>query len=302
MRLLVTGASGLLGGELARRLAERHAVVAAAHGAAVPAGLETTPLELVSPASIEGALARSRAEAVLHAAALADVDACEADPERALAVNVMASERLARACARAGLPLVLLSTDLVLPGDRPASDETARPAPLMGYGRGKRLAEEAVLGSGPLARVARVALVYGRGHGARATASESVAWALAAGRRVRLFTDQYRSPVDAASLTGPLERLLAGAGSGLYHLGGPERLSRFELGRRVALALGLPHEGLEPVRYEVAPPAGAQRPADVSLDSSRAAHELGFRPVSVAAAIRAGRPAPFTGQRERPRQ
>ena len=91
-----------------------------------------------------------------------------------------------------------------------------------------------------------MALVLGRGHGPRATSTESILRALRAARPTTLYTDEYRTPVDPESLAEALARLLAGTGAGLYHLGGPERLSRYELGRRVARAFGLPEDGLVP--------------------------------------------------------
>ena len=86
--------------------------------------------------------------------------------------------------------------DLVFGGDRAFSDERTGTGPLGVYGRTKREGEEALLASDPTAAVIRVALVAGRGHGARGTVSEGVAWALQMGRTVRLFADEYRTPVD----------------------------------------------------------------------------------------------------------
>ena len=86
-----------------------------------------------------------------------------------------------------------------------------------------------MLAAWPKAAVARVALVHGRGHGPRATSSESVLRALAAGQKATLYTDEYRTPVDPESVADAVARILERKGAGLFHLGGPERLSRFEL-------------------------------------------------------------------------
>jgi dTDP-4-dehydrorhamnose reductase len=160
------------------------------------------------------------------------------------------------------------------------------------YGRTKLAGEEAALAACPSAAVVRVGLVLGRGHGARSTASEAVAWALRTGRSIRLFTDEYRSPIDPTSVAEAVSRLLMRrSATGRFHLGGPERLSRHELGLRVARVLGLRTEGIE---------AGAQadydgpdrRAADVSLDSTRAWRELDWEPRSIDEAVREGRVAP----------
>src|SRR5262245_48300440 len=276
-RVLITGASGLLGGRLVALLHPRHAVVAARHRSATPPGASSVELDLGSPESLAGAFREARPDAVVHCAALADADACEREPDRARLLNVAASEALSRTCRAGGTRLIAVSTDLVLDGSRPfaAEDDPARP--LMTYGRTKLLGEQAVLALAPGAAVVRVSLIHGRGHGPRPTASEAIAWALRAGRRVRLFTDQFRTPVDPESVAAAIDALLAGTAAGRFHLGGPERLSRHDLGRRTARLLGLPEELID-AAVQADLPLAAARPAEASLDSSRARRELGFDP------------------------
>jgi dTDP-4-dehydrorhamnose reductase len=277
MRVLVTGASGLLGGRLASLLTTSFDVVAAAHHRGCPAGLTTVPFELEHPATFASALAGARAEAVVHCAALADGDACQADLTRARRLNVDAPRILARCCHASGLRLVSLSTDMVFDGTRAFSTEDVRPRPVLAYGETKLQGEDAVLTECPEAAVVRVALVHGRGYGQRGTASETIAWRLRQGLTLRLFTDQYRTPIDPDSVADAVARLLHGSQQGRFHLGGAERLSRYELGLRTARAFELPADGLIPVRQSDQP-IGIARPADVSLATERALRELGWRP------------------------
>jgi dTDP-4-dehydrorhamnose reductase len=290
-RVLITGAGGLVGGRLATVLAADFTVVAGRHETAPPAGLAAVALDLLAPGSLEGALGQAGADAVVHAAALAEPDACERDPDRARRLNVDGTAAVARACRRAGARLIVLSTDLVFPGDRGGLAEDQAPAPLQVYGTTKRDAERVALDECPDAAVARIALVSGAGHGRRATATESVAWALRQGRRLGLYTDQHRTPIDPDSLADAVGRLLQRPLRGIVHLGGPERVSRYELGRRVAAVLGLDAGLLDPVA-SADHPQGAPRPADVSLDSARARRELGWEPLALDEAIRRGRPHP----------
>ncbi|HET7745938.1 MAG TPA: sugar nucleotide-binding protein, partial [Vicinamibacteria bacterium] len=273
-RLLVTGASGLLGGRLASLLAASFDVLGTRHRADPPTP-EVIPLDLDHPETLAAALDRARADAVLHCAALADADACEREPERARTINVDAAAALARWARARSARHIHVSTDLVLGGRRPFSREEDAAEPILAYGRTKRDGEEAVLAEGGL--VVRVPLIVGRGHGARRTASEAIADALAARRPLRLYTDQHRTPTDAESIAGALAVLVEGAHQGRFHLGGPERVSRHELGLRVARVWGLPPDTIEAVTMESAPLA-VPRPADVSMDSSRAARELGYAP------------------------
>jgi len=266
-------------------------VVAGVRVNPAPPGLPPVRFDLADPAGFDRALDEARPDVVVHSAALADPDRCAREPGLAEAFNVVAPARLARACRERGLRLVALSTDLVFAGDRAFAAEDDPAAPILVYGRSKLAGEAAVLAEHPAAVLLRVPLVHGRGHGSRATSSEAIAWALRAGRPVRLFTDQVRTPVDPESIADAIARVLGSGHAGRFHLGGPERVSRHELGLRVAAVLGLPAHLIAPVR-QADVPAAAPRPADVSLGGRRAQEALGWRPRPLDAGIREGRTAP----------
>jgi len=291
VRILVTGASGLLGGRVAELLAEDHTVVAARHLTAPPRRLETIPLDLLDMASMRAAIDVGRPDAIVHAGALADADACERDPGLAARLNTDAACELARLSRSLGLRFVSISTDLVFDGHSGWSDEAVEARPLLVYGRTKLDGERAVLAELPDAVVFRIALVHGCGFGARSTASETVAWALARGAPPRLFADQYRTSIDPESVASAVAAALTGRGRGLLHLGGPERLSRLELGLRTARVLGLDESRLVPLRQaELALPV--PRPLDASMDSGRARRELGWSARPLDEALAESRPIP----------
>jgi dTDP-4-dehydrorhamnose reductase len=291
MRVLVTGASGMLGGRLTRLLGSQFEIVAAHHHAPAPAGVAHVAMDLESAASVQAAVETASPDAVVHAAAWAFADLCERDPDRAARVNAAGSEAVARACAARGLRLVGISTDLVFPGDRAWSDESQPAAPRMVYGHTKLRGEEAVLALAPRGVVVRIPLLVGRGYGTRSTATESVGWALRAGRPVTLFTDEYRTPADADSIAPALAVLLTGTQTGRFHLGGRERVSRHELGVRVARVHGLSESAITSA-LQASMASAAPRPPDVSLGSERARRELGYDPRTLEEMIGDDRPGP----------
>lgn len=247
-RFLLTGASGYLGHHLADELRRRGLPFLTAGRA----GCDVR-LDLAHPASIPAALAGVRADLVLHAGALASLAACEADPARADAVNHAASRRLAE---RAGGRIVLVSTDLVFDGTAAPYAAAAAPAPLGAYARSKARAEQAVLGAGGV--VARVPLLFGRSFDGRRGATDMIR---SAAGPIRLFTNEHRTPLHAADAArGLVEIALTRSGPATFHLAGPERVSRFELGRRFLAATGLAGPRLGPV--ECTDPL---RPRDASL-------------------------------------
>jgi len=288
MRILVTGAGGLLGGRLSSLLSPAHEVVGAIRGKNAPEGLPAGKVDLALPEEVESLLERARPDAVVHCAALADAEVCERFPEQAQRDNETATGILARACARRDARLIVISTDLVFEGNGSFWREDAPTRPVMEYGRSKRRAEAAAAEGSKDALILRVALVHGRGFGARLSASEGVARALGSGKTVTLYEDEWRTPIDPESVASAIEAVLARPGlRGTIHLGGPERLTRFEFGNRVAEVLGLDSSLLRPARQ--ASHQGAPRARDVSLDTARARAELGWAPRALAEGIREGR-------------
>jgi len=290
-RVLVTGAGGLLGGRLAALLSgSGFDVTALWRRSPPPPGVASWRADLAPSGAVAAVLDRVRPDAVVHAAAFAHPDLCETAPAEAERVNADLPRRLAEATRARGIRLLALSTDLVFDGSSPFCSPETPARPLGVYGRTKLRGEDAVLEADPGAAVVRVALVLGRGHGSRGTASEAVAWALAAGKALRLFADEYRTPIDPESVADAVARLLGATASGRFHLGGSERLSRHELGMRVARALRL-DGALISRGVRVDYPGPDPRPADTSLDSARATRELGWRPRALDDAVLGGRAA-----------
>jgi dTDP-4-dehydrorhamnose reductase len=288
VRILITGAGGLLGGRLSEILSCDHSVTGLIRNRPAPEAVPSLVVDLADAMAVGSALDRTDARAVIHCAALADAEACERDPGRAARENVEATRILAEACGRTRARLLTISTDLVFAGEAPFAVETTEARPLSEYGRTKLHAEETTLAHASDAVVLRVALVLGRGFGSRLSASEGVAQRLRRGEPVTLYEDEWRSPIDPESVASAIRAVLdRPALGGRFHIAGSTRVTRVELGEAVARAFDF-----DPALIRRAPQSthrGAPRPRDVSLDITGARRELGFSPRPLELAVREGR-------------
>ncbi len=267
MRLLITGAGGLLGAYLLREVRDRGAVAWGGPRGGERFGIPLRPIDMTDAGAVAGAFRANRPDAVLHAAALARVGDCWRDPDRARRVNVEATATLARLAGDAGVRFVHVSTDLVFDGEHAPYREGDPTAPVSVYGRTKSDGERAAL-SAPRSAVVRVSLLYGPSlHGKPSFFDEQVA-AFRSGRPATLFRDEWRTPLDLATAARALLAVTASDFTGLLHVGGPERLSRLEMGLRLAAFLGTNPSPVVPADRESVPGPEA-RPRDVSLDSSK---------------------------------
>jgi dTDP-4-dehydrorhamnose reductase len=269
MHVLVTGASGLLGGYLLRQLRDDGLAVTAWSGTRTGDlfGTPLRPVDLGDPDAVAAAFRESRPDVVLHAAAMARLPDCHRDPDRATRVNGHGTRLLAELAAQARARLLLVSTDLVFDGGRGWYREEDAPAPLSVYGRAKAAAEEAALAA-PGGVVVRASLLFGSSLTGRPSFFDEQVAALRAVRPLTLFADEWRTPLALTTAARALVALARSDFAGLLHLGGPERMSRLEMGQRLARFLGADPSGIVAVsRNDL--PAAEPRPRDTSLDSSR---------------------------------
>lgn len=268
MRFLITGASGQLGGYLLSELQGRADLSAWSGSSSGDLfGVPLLPVALTNHQDIATAFAAARPDVVIHCAALARIADCHRDPERARLVNVAATEVLVGLCSRARTRFVYVSTDLVFDGQRGRYREDDVPAPLSVYGRTKYAAEEHAL-TNPRGVVARVSLLYGPSLNGHTSFFDEQTIALGTGRNLTLFTDEWRTPLHLRTAATALVELALSPVTGVLHIGGPERLSRYEMGVRLAASLRADPSVINGVT-QASMSAPEPRPRDVSLDSSR---------------------------------
>lgn len=255
--LLITGAAGYLGSELAR--CSPGAAGTWYESRPPPELGEAVRIDVTDERAVADAVRALRPKAVIHTA-------YRQGGPWAAEVNVRGSRAVARAAAAVGARLVHVSTDLIFDGrlGRPYREEDA-PHPVMEYGRQKLAAERAVLAEVPGALVVRTSLIYG---GAEPSAPEQLVLEAAAGRAsVAFFSDELRSPVQAGDLAAALLELVDSDAAGVLHVAGPDGVDRHEFARLVATARGADPDRLTAGRASRHPDP---RPLDCRLDSTRA--------------------------------
>lgn len=264
-RVLITGAAGLIGGYLVRTAA-RWAPQWEVHG------LTRAEADLTDPALVKELWRHHHPQLVVHGAALSRTGACEQNPALARRINVEATRYLAD-LAR-DIPFVFLSSDQVFDGSKAWYVETDGVNPLNVYGHTKAEAEQVVL-QNPAHAVIRIALTAGASTTRDRSFVEDMVRAVAKGQRLTLFTDEFRCPIPAGTLARALWEFVECRQTGLYHLAGSDRLSRWEIGELLARLYPELRSKIQP--GSVADYQGPPRPPDLSMCSDKIQALLSFR-------------------------
>jgi dTDP-4-dehydrorhamnose reductase len=257
VRVLVTGAGGMLG----------HDVVRVAHAAGHEVlALARAELDVTDAGAVDQSIRQARPDAVVNCAAWTDVDGAESDRDAAHAVNATAAGNVARAAAAAGARLVHVSTDYVFDGDaRAPYVESDAPNPRSAYGATKLAGERAVVAAGGSHAIVRSSWLFG------AAGRNFVATMLALGAErdeVTVVTDQVGCPTFTGHLAQALLELAAGTSQGIHHVaGGGAPCSWHELAVEAYRQAGVECRVLPCTTAEM--PRPAPRPAFSALASER---------------------------------
>ncbi|MFN3874609.1 MAG: SDR family oxidoreductase [Flavobacteriales bacterium] len=284
MRILITGSNGLLGQKLVAALRHDPEVELIATGRGhdrtpQPLGQRYRPMDITRQAEVDRVMDETRPDAVIHGAAMTNVDACETDPEACRAQNIDATRLLVQAAKRHGSHFIFLSTDFVFDGADGPYREEDEPAPLSTYGRSK-LEGERIVRSAGLAKwaIARTIIVYGVAPGL--SRSNVVLWAKAAleqGRPIKVVDDQWRMPTLAEDLADGCIRIAKQGATGIFHLCGPDGMTILELVMRVGAFFRLDTSVVAAVKSDdLGQPA--RRPPRTGFVIDKARRELGYAP------------------------
>lgn len=283
-RILITGASGLLGANLVLDYATEHEVLAVCHRHPVHLdGVEVILADLSQPGRAQEVIERGRPEWVIHCAAATDVDACEADPQMAFRLNRDMAGLVAEGARSAGARLAHISTDAVFDGEKGGYTEEDPPRPINVYGASKHAGEGVVTAAHPEALVVRTN-IFGWNAQPKQCLAEWFLDHLEAGRPCPGFTDVWVTPILVNNLGEMLLRMLGVGLQGVYHVPGGECVTKHDFGVCLARVFGLDDSLIKPSKVQQAGLL-APRPRRLCLDGTKVETELRTRLPTIAAGL-----------------
>jgi len=274
-KILVTGASGLLGLNLSLLLIREYDVTGVIH----QDELRGVPYPvIISDLSLRGEpekiIDQTHPDAIIHTAAMADVDVCEDQPQRAAEVNSILPGTMARLAKSHSIPLMHISTDAVFDGSKGNYTESDAVNPLSVYARTKYQGEMNVISENSQAIIARVNF-YGWSLRGDRSLAEFFAYQLLAGEVVNGFTDVYFCTLHVLQLIAILMEMLAKNLSGLYHTVSCQAISKFDFGCAVARQFGLEENLVKPISVQDAGLKAVRSP-NLTLNTEKLAKALGY--------------------------
>ena len=264
-RAIITGAAGLIGQYLVKTASRW------APGWDVQ-GLSRAELELTETSKVTAHIHALKPDLLIHCAALSRTKACEQDPDQARRDNVEVTAHLAQLSQ--DIPFIFLSSGEVFDGKTGWYGEADEPNPINVYGQTKLEAERVVL-QNPRHTVVRIVLTSGTSQNGDRSFVEDMCRTARAGKDVTLYADEFRCPLPASVIARACWELVDRRQPGLYHLGGSERLSRWDIGE--SLLPWYPELNGWLVKGSARNHIGSPRPADLSLRCDKIQRLLSFR-------------------------
>ena len=285
MKLLITGASGLYGTKLAKLAISNGLEVYSSDVQELSVSGNFVKMDITNKEVVNETFSRVKPDIVVHAATLTDVDKCELNKDLAWKINVEGTKNIMEAAKGAGSFLIYISTDYVFSGEKGNYKETDTPDPINYYGFTKLKAEELVKTQSEYF-IARPSVIYGSTPAAgKVNFALWLIETLRSGGRAKIVTDQWNTPTLNTNLAEMTLEVAQRRLTGIYHLCGATRVSRFEFAELIAQTFELNKSLIDPVlSAQFTWPA--KRPMDSSLDTSKAQAILKNKPFEMQEALR----------------
>jgi dTDP-4-dehydrorhamnose reductase len=279
MKFLVTGSAGLIGSQVVKDLVQQnHTVYSCYHDKKPLQGIPTL-LDLTDENQIIRTLQQIKPDRIIHLAAMTGVDLCETEKELATIINTKATETLAKQAAKQHIFFLYVSTDYVFNGINGMKKEDDITNPLGFYGKSKLAGELALNKFASNWCIARTSTPFGI-HSTKKSFPLWVKENLEAKKEIPVLVDQFTSPTYVPNLSKMLIEITTRQITGIFHVSGATRISRYALAELVADKLHLDKNFLIPTKIDTMN-WNAQRPKDSSLDISLAAEILNEKPQTI---------------------
>ena len=274
-RLLITGASGLLGINLALEAIHRHKVIGVDRGRLKSTPFQVLQADLFHRDTIDSILESIQPDWLVNCAALANLEECEQYPERARLLNTEMPGELAKICAQRRIHLVHISTDAVFDGKKKdLYTEEDEPHPLGTYSQTKLNGERAVQSANSEAIIARVNF-YGWSLNGMRSLGELFVNNLSVGKHMNGFTDVIFCPMFVNHTAQILLSMLEKGLSGLYHVVGPQPMSKYQFGIEIARKFGLRESQINP-KSVLLSELTVRRAHNLQLSTHKLSTDLGY--------------------------
>ena len=284
-RILVTGSNGLLGQKLTDRLIgdSEFQLISTSKGVnrhPKQDGYEYAEMDVCDLDNVKNIVGRFKPDAIIHTAAMTNVDQCESNKELAWLMNVEAVKNLIAACSEFDVRLIHLSTDFVFDGEDGPYTEEAEPNPVSYYGKTKLESENLLKASSIKWAALRTIIVYGIVNDMSRT--NIVLWAKGAlekGEPINVVFDQWRMPTLAEDLAECCVLAVSKDAQGIYNASGKDFMSIIELVEKVADFYNLDKFLIRPISSDSLNQT-ARRPKRTGFILDKTIRDLGYNPHS----------------------
>jgi len=279
MKFLVTGSAGLVGSQVVKDLTKQNHIVYSCYHDIKPNYGIVTKLDLTNLNEIKTIVSQINPDVIIHLAAMTGVDLCETEQDLAMTINAKATKTLAEQNVKNNCFFLYVSTDYIFDGKNGMRKESDIPNPLGFYGKSKLEGEIALNHLASSYVIVRTSTPFGI-HKTKKSFPLWVKENLESKKEISVLTDQYTSPTYVPNLSKMLIEVATRQITGIIHLAGATRISRYTLAEMVADRLNLDKTLLKPTKITEMN-WKAQRPIDSSLDVSLATEILEEKPQKI---------------------
>lgn len=282
-RILLTGSNGMLGQQLAEFYSNKNnyeLLCISLEAKSALEGIDYLSCDLSDKEGIKKIVYDFCPDSIVNTAAYTNVDLSETERELCWKINVKGVEYLSDASRIIDAHLIHVSTDYIFDGKKGPYNETAKPNPIGYYGRTKLASENVLKISGINFTVIRTNVLYGPAKNSRPDFVQWVVKMLQDRKQIRIVTDQINNPTFTYDLVQSISKILELRKYGIYNIGGPEFISRYDFTLRIADYFNLDKSLIVPIKTKELNQA-ARRPLQSGLLTIKAQSELGFKPHTI---------------------